>query len=170
VSDPTLALTQALTRDEDLASIEACFEAGGDATRLIDGANAVSLAAWRGRTDVLQLFAERGVELPHDGLDAVAVDVSFGDVIGVRARLAADGELRDAFIRRLPEFLCRCAGNGSLAPLSVLLQLAPSPEVRWAEGDSYWHIPANSSALEVAVLRKQTAAERLIREFSVAAE
>jgi hypothetical protein len=154
---------RALTRDDDLAAIEACFEAGGDATRFIDGANAVSLAAWRGRTDVLQLFAERGVELPHDGLDAVAVDVCFGDAIGVRARLAADGELRDAFMHRLPEFLCHCAGNGGLAPLSVLLQLAPSPDVRWAEGDGFWQVPA-------AVLRKQTAAERLIREFAAASE
>jgi len=106
------------------------------------------------------------VELPHEGLDAVAVDVTLGDTMGVRARLFADQDLRDTFMWRLPEFLCRCAGNGSLAPLSVLLQLAPSPEVRWTEGDGYWHIPPNSTALDVAVLRRQTAAERLIREFA----
>lgn len=167
---PHSPLLQAIRRDNDVAIVEALIDAGADAAQVFDGVSAVSLAAWHGRTDVLQLFAERGVELPRDGVDAVAVDVSFGDVLGVRARLAADGELRDAFMRRLPEFLCRCAGSGSLAPLSVLLQLAPSPDVRWAEGDSYWHIPANSSALEVAIIRQQQAAECLIREFAIAAE
>ncbi|WP_306519765.1 ankyrin repeat domain-containing protein [Gemmatimonas sp.] len=163
---PFTPLMQALRRDNDLAIIEALLDAGADAARTLNGASATSLAAWHGRTDALQVFAERGVELPHEGLDAVAVDVTLGDTMGVRARLFADQDLRDTFMWRLPEFLCRCAGNGSLAPLSVLLQLAPSPEVRWTEGDGYWHIPPNSTALDVAVLRRQTAAERLIREFA----
>lgn len=167
---PHSPLRQAIRRDNDLAIIEALFDAGADAAQPFNGVSTVSLAAWHGRTDVLQLFAERGVELPRDGLDGVAVDVAFGDAIGVRARLAAAPALRETFMQRLPEFLCRCAGNGSLAPLSVLLQLAPTPEVRWAEGDGYWHIPPNSSALDVAVLRKQAAAERLIREFATATE
>jgi len=167
---PFTPLMQALRRDNDLAIIEALLDAGADAARTLNGASATLLAAWHGRTDAMQLFAERGVELPHEGLDAVAVDVALGDTIGVRARLAADLEVREAFMQRLPEFLCRCAGNGSLAPLSVLLQVAPSPEVRWAVGDGYWQIPPNSSALDVAVRRKQAAAERLIREFAAGME
>jgi ankyrin repeat protein len=167
---PHSPLLQAIRRDNHVAIIEALLDAGADAARAFNGVSAASLAAWHGRTDVLQLFAARGLVLPQTGLDGIAVDVTFGDVIGVRARFAADGELRAAFIERLPEFMCRCAGNGSLAPLSVLLQLAPSLDVRWAEGDSYWKIPANSSALAVAVNRKQSRAERLIREFAAASE
>lgn len=167
---PHSPLRQAIRRDNDVAIIEALFDAGADTSQEFNGVSAVSLAAWHGRTDVLQLFAERGVQLPRDGVDGVAVDVAFGDAIGVRARLAADSELREAFMRRLPEFMCRCAANGSLAPLSVLLQLAPSPDVRWAEGDGYWQIPPNSSALEVAIIRQQQAAERLIREFAAGEE
>lgn len=167
---PFTPLMQALRRDNDLAIIDALLDAGADAAQTINGMSAMSLAAWHGRTDALQLFAERGVALPHEGLDAVAVDVTLGDAIGVRARLTADAALREAFMQRLPEFLCRCAGNGSLAPLSVLLQLAPSPEVRWTEGDGYWQMPPNSTALDVAVLRRQTASERLIREFMGATE
>jgi ankyrin repeat protein len=167
---PHSALVHAVKRDNALAIIEALFDAGADSAQAFNGVSAVSLAAWHGRTDVLQLFAERGVELPRDGVDGVAVDVAFGDAMGVRARLADDGDLRAAFMRRLPEFMCRCAGNGSLAPLSVLLQLAPAPDVRWAEGDGYWQIPPNSSALEVAMIRQQRGAERLIREFEAGQE
>jgi ankyrin repeat protein len=167
---PHSPLLQAIRRDNHVAIIETLLDAGADAARTFNGVSAASLAAWHGRTDVLQLFAARGVELPQEGLDGIAVDVAFGDVIGVRARLAADGDLRAAFMERLPEFMGRCAGNDSLAPLSVLLQLAPSPDVRWAAGDGYWQIPPNSSALEVARLRKQAAAERLIREFAAGAE
>jgi len=167
---PHSPLLQAIRRDNHVAIIETLLDAGADAARVFNGMRAVSLAAWHGRTDVLQLFAARGVALPQEGLDGIAVDVTFGDVIGVRARLATDGELRTAFMERLPEFMGRCAGNGSLAPLSVLLQLAPSPDVRWAEGDGYWQIPPNSSALEVAIVREQQAAERLIREFAAGEE
>lgn len=163
---PHSPLVHAVKRDNRLAIIEALFDAGGDATREYGGVSALSLAAWHGRTDVLQLFAERGVELPHEGLDALAVDATLGDGIGFRARLAADSALRERFMTRLPEFLCRCAGNGSLAPLAVLLSVAPSGEVRWAAGDGYWQIPPGSTPLEVAVLRKQAGAERLLREFA----
>lgn len=163
---PFSPFVQALRRDNALAIVEVLLDADGDPARTFGEVSALSLAAWHGRTDVLQLFAERGVELPHDGLDAVAVDVTFGDTMGVRARLARDPALRGAFLQRLPEFLCRCAGNGSLAPLSVLLQLAPSPDVQWAEGDPYWRIPAGSTALDVAAIREQPAAVRLITEFA----
>ncbi len=167
---PVTPLMQAIRRDNDLAIIDALLNAGADAVQTLNGVTASSLAAWHGRTDVLHRFAERGVELPHEGIDAVAVDVTLGDAIGVRARLAADPKVREDVMQRLPEFLCRCASNGSMAPLSVLLQLAPSPDVRWGEGDGYWQIPPNSTALDVAVLRKQAAAERLIREFAAGAD
>lgn len=167
---PHSPLFHAVKRDNALEIIEAMVESGGDATLEFHGVSTCALAAWHGRTDVLQLFAERRVELPHDGLDAVAVDVTLGDIMGARARLTFDASVRNAFMQRLPEFLCRCASIGSLAPLSVLLQLAPSPDVRWAEGDGYWQIPPNSTAIEVAVLRQQAAAERLIREFTAATE
>lgn len=163
---PHSPFVHALRRDNDLAIVEALFEAGGDPLQRFGDVSALTVAAWHGRTDALQLFAERGVELPHDGVDAIAVDVTFGDALGVRARLASDAAVRGAFMSRLPEFLCRCAGNGSLAPLAVLLPLAPAPEVRWGEGDAYWRIPAGSTAREVAELRAQPAAARLIADFA----
>jgi ankyrin repeat protein len=152
---PHSPLVQALLRDNALAIIEALYEAGGDVSLSFNGRSALSIAAWHGRTDVLQLFAERGVELPQSGLDAIAVDSALGDFHGVQARLAADPREREQFVARLPEFVGRCAANGSLAPLGVLLQLVPSVDLRWLEGDGYWDIAPNSTPLHVAAWRAQ---------------
>lgn len=152
---PRTPFMQALLRDNNLAIVEALFEAGGDPHVVVNGSSALALAAWHGRTDVLQLFAERGVELPQEGVDAIAVDSTLGDFQGVRARLAANTQDRALFMARLPEFIARCAGNGALAPLGVLLQLTPTVNVRWAEGDGYWDIAPNSTPLHVATWRAQ---------------
>lgn len=152
---PHSPFVQALLRDNALAIIEALFEAGGDVSMSFNSRSALSIAAWHGRTDVLQLFAERGVELPQSGLDAIAVDSTLGDFHGVQARLAADPREREQFVARLPEFVGRCAANGALAPLGVLLQLVPSVDLRWPEGDGYWDIAPNSTPLHVAAWRAQ---------------
>ncbi|AMW06637.1 ankyrin repeat domain-containing protein [Gemmatimonas phototrophica] len=161
---PRTPFMQALLRDNDLAIVEAMFEAGGDPHLSLNGQSALSLAAWHGRTDVLQLFAERGVELPQQGVDAVAVDCTLGDFPGVRARLAANGQDREAFMAQLPAFTGRCAGNGALAPLGVLLQLAPTVDVRWEEGDGYWGIAPASTPLHVAAWRAQHSVVRQLVE------
>lgn len=161
---PHSPFLHALRRDNDLTIIAALHDAGGDAGRRFEGQSAVTVAAWHGRTDVLQWFAERSVPLPDDGADAVAVDASLGDGIGVRARLAADPALRSIFRERLPEFIGRCAANGSLAPLGVLLPLAPSVDVRWRDGDGYWEIAPDSTPLHVAAWRGQHAVVRMLLE------
>jgi ankyrin repeat protein len=161
---PHSPFVQALKRDNELAIVEALFDAGGDPTLRFGHASTVDIAAWHGRTDVLQLFAERGVQLPEDGLTAVAVDATLGDLHGVRARLAHGGAIREAFMQRLPEFLGRCAGNGCLAPLGVLLQLAPHADLRWQEGDGYWDIAPQSTPLHVAAWRAQHSTVKLLIE------
>ncbi|WP_434480357.1 ankyrin repeat domain-containing protein [Gemmatimonas sp.] len=152
---PQSPFVHALLRDNALAIVEALFEAGGDAVLSFNGRSALAVAAWHGRTDVLQLFAERGVELPHSGLDAIAVDSTLGDFHGVQARLAANPREREQFLARLPEFVGRSAANGSLAPLGVLLQLVPTVDLRWPAGDGYWDIAPNSTPLHVAAWRAQ---------------
>jgi ankyrin repeat protein len=161
---PRTPFLQALLRDNDLAIVEAMFEAGGDPHLTLHGQSALSLAAWHGRTDVLQLFAERGVELPQQGVDAMAVDCTLGDFHGVRARLADNDHEREAFMAQLPAFTARCAGNGSLAPLGVLLQLVPTVDVRWAEGDGYWDVAPDSTPLHVAAWRAQHSVVRQLVE------
>ena len=152
---PQSPLVHALLRDNALAIVEALFEAGGDAVLSFNGRSALSVAAWHGRTDVLQLFAERGVELPQSGLDAIAVDSTLGDFHSVQARLAGNPNEREEFFARLPEFIGRCAANGSLAPLGVLLQLVPTVDLRWPAGDGYWDIAPHSTPLHVAAWRAQ---------------
>jgi len=159
---PRSPFLHALRRDNDLAIIAALHDAGGDAMRRYESQSAVTVAAWHGRTDVLQHFAERGVPLPDDGLDALAVDATLGDGIGVQARLTADPVHRATFQARLPEFIGRCAANGSLAPLGVLLPLAPSVDVRWRTGDGYWEIAPDSTPLHVAAWRGQHAVVRML--------
>lgn len=161
---PFTPFQQALRRDNDLPIVEALLDAGGDPLLADAAPSALEIAAWHGRLDVLQLFSERGVPLADDGLTAVAVDCTFGDSIGARARLMASSDVRDEFLRRLPEFMCRCAANGNTAALGALLQFAPSPDVPWEEGDGYWEIAPRSTALHAAAWRAQHSAVRLLIE------
>ena len=159
---PFTPFQQALRRDNALPIIEAMLDAGADPLAEVAGTTALAIAAWHGRLDALQLFSERGVPLADNGLTAVAVDCTFGAVHGARARLSARSDVRDEFMRRLPEFTARCAGNGNTAALGALLQFAPSVDLRWTEGDAYWEIAPGSTALHVAAWRAQHSAVRLL--------
>lgn len=154
---PHSPFLQAVRRDNEARIVERMLDADADPLRRFGDANALETAAWHGRTDLLQQFAVRGVPLPEDGLAAVAVDATLGDLHAVRARLSRDAMVREAFLARAAAFACRAAGNGMLAPLGVLLQLLPTVDVRWGEGDGYWDIAPHSTPLHVAAWRAQHA-------------
>ena len=161
---PHSPFVQAVRRDNEARIVERMLEAGADPQRRFGEVTALELAAWHGRTDLLQRFAERGVPLPDEGLAAVAVDVTLGDAHAARARLSRDTMVREAFLARAAAFACRAAGNGMLAPLGVLLQWLPTVDARWAEGDGYWDIAPHSTPLHVAAWRAQHAVVRLLIE------
>lgn len=150
------ALHQAVLRDNDIAIIRAVLEAGGDAL-LPDrsGVTAAALASRRGRRDILELLAARGIATEFAGIDgllaACALDVdSAGDV----------SELLALCGRPLAEF----AGNGNAGGVKRLLSLGVDVNARFREGDGYWQVARDATALHVAAWRMQHGVVRLLLE------
>jgi ankyrin repeat protein len=139
------ALHQAVLRDNDIGIIQAVLDAGGDALAPDRaGVTPAMLAARRGRGDVLQMLSDRGVAFLFSGADAVLAACAMGrQVTGDTAELLALGG------KPLAEF----AGNGNAAGVGRLLDLGVDANARYGEGDGYWQVARDSTALHVAAWR-----------------
>jgi ankyrin repeat protein len=149
------ALQHALRRDNRLEIIAALLERGADpalpGTR--DGRSATVLAAHRGRGDVLRLLERRGVLEPLHGVDRLiaACAADDGETIG-RLRSTEPG-LEAEVVARGGTLLAEFAGTGNLAGVRHLLGCGVSPAALHEEGDGYFDIARNSTALHVAAWR-----------------
>src|SRR6202012_3928668 len=96
-------------------------------------------SAYYGRGDVLALFERRGFAMefsgPDGGLDALIAACARGRLDQARALVA------------------RFAGPANLEGVRCLLDLGVPASALWAEGDAYWTIGKNSTALHVAAWR-----------------
>jgi ankyrin repeat protein len=138
------ALHHSLARDNALGFVEALMDGGADpalgAPRW-DGRSAVAVAAWAGRADALDLFAERGVSTELGGDDAFLSALARGE--------RPEGE--PGIIERLessdPGMVTRLAGAGNAAAVALALDLG---------------FPLPDDALSLAVWRERTETVRLL--------
>jgi ankyrin repeat protein len=149
-ADPDLQ--QAVRRDNRLKMIELLLDHGADPLlkNRRNGRSAVELAARRGRGDVLTLLEQRGVDLELHGVDRL---------IGVCARgdLARDPQFVQELIAEGGTLLAEFAGNGNVEGLRCLLDLGVSVAALYREGDVYFDIAQDSTALHVAAWRARPA-------------
>jgi len=157
-------LHHALRRDNALENVEAMLDHGGDPTLPWrgDGRTSVSLAARGGRSDVLAAFARRGIPIELTGVDELIAACAMGE--GARARAIADrepgrlGELRSEGGKLLAEF----AGTDNPPGVRCLLDLGVPVDTPYEEGDGYWGIAPNSTALHVAAWRARPEVVKLL--------
>ena len=148
-------LHQALRRDNALPNIEAMLDHGADALieNRYDGKSSISLAARRGRADVLELFGRRGISLHLADLDRLIAACACNDVTTIQnIRLRAPGlleQLRSEGGQLLAEF----AGNGNTNGVRQLIELGVQVQVLYKKGDGYFEIARDSTALHVAAWR-----------------
>jgi ankyrin repeat protein len=156
------ALHNAVISDNALPIIETLIDHGADPTiegthpevsRSAAGKTALALAARRGRGDVLDLFQRRGISIQLAGVDQLIAacarsDRALIDSI-VRQQPALLQELRVPGGRLLGEF----AGNGNTEGVRNLLDLGIDVATRWREGDPYFELARNSTALHAAAWR-----------------
>lgn len=160
------ALQQALRRDNGLEIIQALLNHGADATlRTGDRTQtAVTIAARRGRGDVLQLFEQRGVPTEMFGLDGLLAACACDDA----AAIGAIGEAEPHLIQLLAEQggspLAEFAGNGNCAGVRQLLELGVDVAALYHEGDGYFRIARRSTALHVAAWRAWPGAVKCLLE------
>jgi ankyrin repeat protein len=157
------ALHQALRRDNALENIALLIDHGADATlgNHADGRSAVALAARRGRGDVLELFARRGVTIELQGLERLLAACASNDVTAVLAIAAREPELVRQVLEEGGKLLAEFAGVGNVDGVRHLLDLGVPVAVLYA-GDGYFDIATDSTALHVAAWRARPAVVKLL--------
>jgi len=149
------ALQQALRRDNQLESIVAMLDHGGDPTLVAESAHtsALAIAAHRGRGDVLDECERRGFRVTMTDSEAFLAACARGDHATVE-RIAS--ELPE--IVRLAQsvgsaILAPFAGNNNAAGVRLLLDVGLSVNAPSIAGDGYFGIPAHSLPIHVAAWR-----------------
>jgi ankyrin repeat protein len=154
----------ALARDNSLEMIELLLDHGADFTVVQHGRSGISLAARRGRSDVLDLFARRRVAVTLQGVDRLIAACARNDTNEMRAIAEREPALVAQLRAEGGKLLAEFAGNGNTAGVRQLLDLGVNVDARFAEGDGYWDVAPNSTALHVAAWRARHDTVRLLIE------
>jgi ankyrin repeat protein len=159
-------LHQALRRDNALENIEAMLDYGGDPTleNRGDGRSAVAIAAQRGRGNVLELIERRGMPIRVSGIDRLLAACARNDGAGERSVLSGDAELVSQLLDEGGKFLAQFAGVGNIDGVRHLLDLGVNVGALFREGDGYYGIAKDSTALHVAAWRARHATVKLLIE------
>jgi len=149
------ALHQAIRRDNALAIVQLLLDHGAD-PRLKAGANdgrsasAVAIATKRGRGDVLEWLETRTGSLALQGLDALLAACATGDTPELRLFAAHEPLVVAELLAEGGDRLAEFAANGNTRGVTCLLDLGVDVNAIYAQGDAYFGIARNSTALHAA--------------------
>ena len=147
-----------IRRDNGLVMIEMFLDHGADpSSRNADGRNAFQMAAYHGRGDILRELERRGFPPNYDGpapgLDTLVAACALGDPAQARTMIAARADLKPQLLQMGGTLLSRFAGVGNLEGVRTLLDLGIPVDALWTEGDPYFDMTRNSTALHSAAWR-----------------
>jgi ankyrin repeat protein len=149
------ALHHALRRDNALGTVELLLDHAADpvlkSTR--DARSATAIAARRGRGDVLALLERRGIPLDLHGVDRLIAACAKGDREAISLLVAGELRLSHELIEGGGTLLAEFAGNGNVEGLRCLLDLGVSAAAPYSEGDVFFDIAKNCTALHMAAWR-----------------
>jgi ankyrin repeat protein len=148
-------LQHSIRRDNGLVMIEMFLDHGADPylANNSDGRNAIQMAAYYGRGDILDALEGRGFELRLDGLDRLVAACARADLEHAQAIAAREPQLLTSLLVMDGMLLARFSGAGNDQGVRCLLAMGVSPSALWAEGDVYWGLTQNSTAVHVAAWR-----------------
>jgi ankyrin repeat protein len=158
------AMHHALARDNALTMFELLLDHGANPMLVDGGLTAIARAAREGRSDVLELFEQRGIPIALDGVDGLIAACARDDTANVRAIVERDRALVHEVVAMGGTLLARFAGTGNPAGVRQLLDLGVDVRAPFAEGDGYWGISKGSLAIHVAAWRLQHAVVKLLIE------
>jgi ankyrin repeat protein len=149
-----------IRRDNGLVMIEAFLDHSADPYLVnnFDGRNAIQMAAYHGRGDILGAFEQRGFAINLDDsnstptLDSLVAACARADLTSAQSLAAREPELRAQLLAVGGTLLARFAGADNSAGVRCLLALG-IPSAALFEGDGYWELLPNSTALHVAAWR-----------------
>jgi ankyrin repeat protein len=148
-------LHHALRRDNSVRMIELLLNHGADPAlkNARDGRSAIAMAARRGRADVLTLLEQRGIALELDGVDRLIWACARADRDAARRVIAQNNHLGQELVAEGGTLLAEFAGNGNVGGIGCLLELGVTAAALYHEGDPYFDIAKDSTALHVAAWR-----------------
>jgi ankyrin repeat protein len=147
-------LQHAIRRDNGLLMIDAILDRKADPylRNNHDGRNAIQMAAYHGRADILASLERRGFDIGLEGLDALVAACACADLETARSIATRDPQFLKQLLSIGGSLLARFAGADNDAGVRCLLALGVSAAALW-EGDPYWELSRNSTALHVAAWR-----------------
>lgn len=148
-------LQHAIRRDNGMDLITPLMDFGADPglKNSKDGRTAMAMAARRGRGDALRLFEERGFALILPGVDRLIAACALGDREGAQILASREPGLLQELLADGGTLLSEFAGNANVEGMRCLLDLGVAVDAPYREGDPYFEIAKNSTALHVAAWR-----------------
>jgi ankyrin repeat protein len=159
------ALQQALRRDNAIEIINLLLDHGSDPTlrNELDEKPGIAMAARRGRSDVLAAFVQRGIPVELSGVDQLIGACAMNDAEAVRSIAARARHLVTEILTEGGTLLAEFAGNDNIEGVRMLLDLGVSVDALY-DGDPYFDIAKDSTALHVAAWKAWPRAVKLLIE------
>jgi len=159
-------LHHALRRDNGIEIIDMLLDHGGDPSLVSgrDDRSGTAIAARRGRGDVLASLERRGFPIALEGVDVLIAACARNDEAGIRAIVEREPELVRALKAEGGHLLAEFAGTGNTEGVRRLLDLGVDVGELYKEGDGYFEVAKNSTALHVAAWRARHATVKLLIE------
>jgi ankyrin repeat protein len=167
------ALHNAVLSDNDIKIIELLLDHGADPTLVATrsdrsstasrGRSAIAMAARRGRGDVLGLLKQRGIPIELDGVEQLIAACALSDGAAIRSITAREPRLVTELLAQGGKLLAEFAGVGNTDGVRQLLDLGVDVKARY-EGDGYFDVARNSTALHAAAWRARHSTVKLLLE------
>ncbi|AWO00991.1 ankryin [Chitinophaga alhagiae] len=163
-------LQSAVLRDNDLHIVVLMMEHGGNPLleNGFDGRSSLSMAARRGRGDLLRLFEQWGVPFELHGVEALIAACALNDAARAQTLVDEDPALLAALLAEEGTLLAEFAGNGNTEGVQLLLQLGVHVDAPYVHGNGYFGIAGNSTALHVAAWRAHHSTLQLLLKHHAA--
>jgi ankyrin repeat protein len=111
---------------------------------------------------VLELFERHGIPIRLDGVERLIAACARNDEAMVREIVQSEPQLVRVMLAEGGKLLAQFAGVGNAEGVRRLLDLGVDVGALYTEGDSYFDVAKNSTALHVAAWRAQHAVKLLV--------
>ena len=168
------AIHNAVLSDNAIEIFEVLLDHGADPTMMAERSerlpkiapqrSGVAMAARRGRRDVLELFERRGIRAELDGVDGLIAACAQNDAGRVQSIVEKEPRLVSELLAEGGRLLVQFAGVGNAEGVEQLLRLGVGVDQLSEEGDNYFDIARNSTALHAAAWRARHQTVKLLLE------
>jgi ankyrin repeat protein len=168
------AFHHAVLRDNSSGILEVLLEHGADPTLVAERPDTrqtagpampgLAMAARRGRGDLLEMIERRGIAIELQGVERLIAACARHDSAAVGAIRAKEPQLVRELVAQGGKLLAEFAGVGNTDGVRQLLDLGIDAGAVTEDGDPYFDVAKNSTALHSAAWRARPATVKLLIE------